>query len=342
MVYLSNFKASGTSVFFTRNNLIFVKYSDIYRSAIIRYTTVCLGVFFSDSIQEKTVMRKTSDKKETTAIIRKVLFPAVLGILLSLSLTTVVSAASQTKYFIDTPIQPSIRYGYVTGKPEYAVAAAGTPITLRAKPFDGYRFIKWEVIYGDIVLSDVTNFEASFTMPNEDVCLCAYFDRIGGNGWDGETYGGDGSSGRHSSSYSRGHATNDDEDHSHSDDGSSDSPSGSTWVAPAPVETPEQQSAKQHALIHSSLTALNAMGAGKTVFATVGMPLNMTYITTLNADTTKLLVANNGIPYNVTITFGGRPLVVRIPANFNYSSFVKPDGTLNIHEVLWAVLSKRP
>ena len=65
----------------------------------------------------------------------------------------------------------------------------------------------------------------------------------------------------------------------------------------------------------------------------------MTSVSMLDATTAKQLVANNKIPYNVTITFNGSPFTVKIPAGFNYKSFVKADGSINIHEVIWAILS---
>ena len=72
-----------------------------------------------------------------------------------------------------------------------------------------------------------------------------------------------------------------------------------------------------------------------------GMPLDMTSVSTVDASTANLLAANNKIPYSVTISFNGAPFTVKIPAGFNYKSYIKADGSMNIHEVLWAVLSNQ-
>ncbi|MBR4574193.1 MAG: hypothetical protein IKO16_04725 [Lachnospiraceae bacterium] len=132
----------------------------------------------------------------------------------------------------------------------------------------------------------------------------------------------------------------DDEDTSDEPSSSSSSSSQSTWTPPAQTETPQQQAATQAAQAQASIASFASLpAANKATFAATGMPLDMTKVSTLDAATSTLLVANNSIPYNVTIMFNGQPFAVKIPAGFNYSRYVKTDGSINIHEVLWAVLS---
>lgn len=141
----------------------------------------------------------------------------------------------------------------------------------------------------------------------------------------------------------------DDDDDSHEEESSSssndNSSSQSTWTAPASTtstqsETPAQQATQQLAAAQTAISSVPALIASNSAaYASTGMPLDMSKVNTLDASTTALLSANNKIPYNVTISFNGAPFTVKIPAGFNYSKFVKADGSMNIHEVLWAVLS---
>ena len=113
----------------------------------------------------------------------------------------------------------------------------------------------------------------------------------------------------------------------------------SSWSpAPAAAQTPAQVASTQLATAQTTLAALSVIPtASKEMFKTNGLSLNMTSVNTVDANTTKLLAANSDIPYNVTFYFMGKPTVCTIPAGFNYASYIKPDGSMNIHEVLWAV-----
>ena len=120
--------------------------------------------------------------------------------------------------------------------------------------------------------------------------------------------------------------------------------SQSSWTpAPASAKTTVAQSAAtQLSTAQTSLAALSVIPtATKEVYKTVGMDLNMTSVNTIDANTTKLIAANSDIPYNVTFLFLGKPMVCKVPAGFNYAQFTRADGTMNIHEVLWAVYSGR-
>ena len=143
---------------------------------------------------------------------------------------------------------------------------------------------------------------------------------------------------------------NDDDDKEENDDDDKEEPapsngsSQSSWTpAPASAKTTVAQSAAtQLSTAQTSLAALSIIPtATKEVYKTVGMDLNMTSVNTIDANTTKLIAANSDIPYNVTFLFLGKPMVCKVPAGFNYAQFTRADGTMNIHEVLWAVYSGR-
>jgi len=57
-------------------------------------------------------------------------------------------------------------------------AAAGDTVTVHAEPHDGYMFKEWEVISGDITLSDTTKSTAEFTMPSGPVTIRAEFEEV--------------------------------------------------------------------------------------------------------------------------------------------------------------------
>ena len=70
--------------------------------------------------------------------------------------------------------------------------------------------------------------------------------------------------------------------------------------------------------------------------------LDMTKVDILDPSTVNLLVLNNKFEYNIKIPVaGGLTTTVKIPANFNFRPFIKADGTMNIHEVLWSIILRR-
>jgi hypothetical protein len=136
----------------------------------------------------------------------------------------------------------------------------------------------------------------------------------------------------------------DDDDDKHEEQSSSssnDNSSSQSWTAPASAQaaTPAQQAAQQLAAVRTAIASVPALlESNSAAYASTGMPLNMTNVTILDADTATLLTANNKIPYIITVTFSGAPLTVKIPAGFNYKSYIKSDGSINICEVIWDVL----
>ena len=70
--------------------------------------------------------------------------------------------------------------------------------------------------------------------------------------------------------------------------------------------------------------------------------LDMTKVDILDRSTVNLLVLNNKFEYNIKISVaGGLINTVKIPAGFNFRPFIKADGTMNIHEVLWSIILSR-
>lgn len=79
-------------------------------------------------------------------------------------------------------------------------------------------------------------------------------------------------------------------------------------------------------------------GTGRNV-----IDLDMTKVDILDPATVNLLLLNNRFAFNVKISVpggGGLTTTITIPANFNFRPFIKADGTMNIHEVLWSILLK--
>ncbi len=138
----------------------------------------------------------------------------------------------------------------------------------------------------------------------------------------------------------------DDDDDSHEENHSS-TPSKPSWTPEMAAATiaaekaaNQQQAAIQLKDATTKLTALASLTpAQKASYAKTGLDLVMTKVTIIDANTAKLLVANNKIPYNVKIMFGQSEVTITIPANFNFKPFIKADGTMNIHEVIWSILS---
>ena len=70
--------------------------------------------------------------------------------------------------------------------------------------------------------------------------------------------------------------------------------------------------------------------------------LDMTKVDILDPATVNLLTLNSKFEYNIKIpVVGGLTTTVKIPANFNFRPFIKADGTMNIHEVLWSIVQKK-
>jgi len=142
------------------------------------------------------------------------------------------------------------------------------------------------------------------------------------------------------------HEDDDDDDDSHEESGLS-TPSQPSWTLEMATATiaaqkaaDQQQAVAQLKDASAKLTALASMtSAQKATYSKTGLDLEMTKVSIIDANTAKLLVANNKIPYNVKIMFGQSEITITIPAGFNFKPFIKADGTINIHEVLWSIIS---
>ena len=135
--------------------------------------------------------------------------------------------------------------------------------------------------------------------------------------------------------------SNSDNEADDNDDSYSERSSSGGWT-PAPDSTAnlKQTATEQLTVAQSRIAALSVIPAtSKAYFKKNGMALDMTRVNTLDKATARLIAVNNNIPYSITFMFMGTPMICKIPADFNYSRFIKLDGTMNIHEVLWAVYS---
>ena len=129
--------------------------------------------------------------------------------------------------------------------------------------------------------------------------------------------------------------------------------------APEPSWTPEKaaatiaaQKAEKQQMEGSQLAAtrtrLRSLGimnlSDKDGIVRNGLDLDMTKADLLDSATTRLFVQNNKYGYNVKITVTGgegQNTTVKIPAGFDFKPFIKQDGSMNIHEVLWSILSQK-
>ena len=66
--------------------------------------------------------------------------------------------------------------GYGMAFTSEETAQKGTVITISAVPFTGYRFAEWQVISGNIIISN--NSPTEFIMPDNDVIIRAFFEYV--------------------------------------------------------------------------------------------------------------------------------------------------------------------
>ncbi|MCR5733217.1 MAG: hypothetical protein K6G22_01300 [Lachnospiraceae bacterium] len=111
-------------------------------------------------------------------------------------------------------------------------------------------------------------------------------------------------------------------------------------IQPEPAETISVQAAQQLASVQSNLAVFEALSPEfKEVYTQTGMPLNMTDVETVDANTVNMLIAyNSTMPYVVTVTIDGLATTVTIPKGFNFLPFIKADGTINILQLIMAIL----
>ena len=205
----------------------------------------------------------------------------------------------------------------------------GDKINLSADADKDWRFVKWKVVSGDIRLEDPEDEDTSFVIGDSDIVVKAVFEKE-----------------EHKHDDDDDDEDDDDDDDSHEESHSSSS-SQPSWTPEKASETiakenaaNQQQAAAQMTSAVTKLTALASLTPSqKASYAKTGLDLVMTRVSIIDANTAKLLVANNKIPYNVKIMFGQSEVTITIPANFNFKPFIKADGTMNIHEVLWSIIS---
>jgi hypothetical protein len=138
----------------------------------------------------------------------------------------------------------------------------------------------------------------------------------------------------------------DDDDDDHHEESSSPSPEKPSWTPEKAAATIAAQKAQKQQAAATQLASIQTMlrtktsdraGTGRNV-----IDLDMTKVDILDPATVNLLLLNNRFAFNVKISVpGGLTTTIMIPANFNFRPFIKADGTMNIHEVLWSIISKR-
>ena len=186
---------------------------------------------------------------------------------------------------------------------------SGTKVMLKEVPDDGYKFKQWEVVSGGVELDNYRDYTTSFTIKSADVEIKAHFDK-------------------------------DDDSHEESRTSVAE-PSWTPAKAAATIaaeKAEKQQAARtQIAAVQTLLTTLVTTNPTDGV-----INLDMTKVDILNPPTVNLLVLKNKFEYNIKISVaGGLTTTVKIPANFNFRQFIKEDGTMNIHEVLWSIILSR-
>lgn len=195
---------------------------------------------------------------------------------------------------------------------------SGTRVILREVPDDDYRFKQWEVVSGGVELDNYRDYTTSFTIRSADVEIKAHFEKK--------------------------------EEHTRENDyGPEESKSEAAWTPEKAAATiAAEKAAKQQAagtqmvavqtLLRTIATTKPTDGPGE---APTVINFDMTKVDILDPSTVNLLVLNNKFEYNIKIpVVGGLTTTVKIPANFNFRTFIKADGTMNIHEVLWSIISK--
>ena len=104
----------------------------------------------------------------------------------------------------------------------------------------------------------------------------------------------------------------------------------------------QQAAGTQMAAVQTLLRTFATTKPGGPGEAPTVINLDMTKVDILDRSTVNLLVLNNKFEYNIKIPVaGGLTTTVKIPANFNLRPFIKADGTMNIHEVLWSIILSR-
>ncbi|MCR4866565.1 MAG: hypothetical protein K5921_06550 [Lachnospiraceae bacterium] len=199
----------------------------------------------------------------------------------------------------------------------------GTRVMLKEVSDDKYGFKQWEVISGGVELDNYRDYTTSFTIKNADVEIKAHFEKK--------------------------------EEHTRENDvreelnyGVDNSKSEASWTPAQATQTiavqkdeKQQAAGTQLAAVQTLLRTFATKPAGPGEAPKV-INLDMTKVDILDPATVNLLVLNNKFEFNIKISdAGGQTIIVKIPANFNFRRFIKADGTINIHEVLWSIILSR-
>ncbi len=191
-------------------------------------------------------------------------------------------------------------------------------ITLSATPSTGYEFDRWTSTQS-VNFANSRSANTTFRMLDQNVTVKANFK-------------------------AKSNPKKDDDDDDHHEESSS--PEKPSWTPAKAAATIAAQKAQKQQAAASQLASIQTMlrtktsdrvGTGRNV-----IDLDMTKVDILDPATVNLLLLNNRFAFNVKISVpGGLTTTIMIPANFNFRPFIKADGTMNIHEVLWWIISKK-
>lgn len=211
--------------------------------------------------------------------------------------------------------------GHGTAQATPTSASNDAVITLSATPSSGYEFDRWTSTTNGIHFADYKSRNTTFNMVDENVTVKANFK-------------------------AKSNPKKDDDDDDHHEESSSPSPEKPSWTPAKAAATIAAQKAQKQQAAATQLASIQTMlrtktsdraGTGRNV-----IDLDMTKVDILDPATVNLLLLNNRFAFNVKISVpGGLTTTIMIPANFNFRPFIKADGTMNIHEVLWWIISKK-
>ena len=209
--------------------------------------------------------------------------------------------------------------GHGTAQATPTSASNDAVITLSATPSTGYEFDRWTSTTNGIHFANYRSRNTTFDMVDENVTVKANFK-------------------------AKSNPKKDDDDDDHHEESSS--PEKPSWTPAKAAATIAAQKAQKQQAAATQLASIQTMlrtktsdraGTGRNV-----IDLDMTKVDILDPATVNLLLLNNRFAFNVKISVpGGLTTTIMIPANFNFRPFIKADGTMNIHEVLWWIISKR-
>lgn len=137
------------------------------------------------------------------------------------------------------------------------------------------------------------------------------------------------------------------EEHTRENDyGPEESKSEAAWTPAKAAATIAAEKAEKQQAAGTQMAAVQTLlrtktsdraGTGRNV-----IDLDMTKVDILDLATVNLLLLNNRFAFNVKISVpGGLTTTIMIPANFNFRPFIKADGTMNLHEVLYSIVLSR-